>query len=233
MSSLNRPPILDPEGHLPLDLLRQYQADTLAPALRHPVERHLLACPLCSDLAEGLALADPASTQAAVQDLRERVQASVRRQQPQKGQPAGGGYWRAAAAVLVLFVSAVLVLYQQLSAVRTAETAAAPAAEAPMTQAQPPVLRPASPGEYRSQTDATAAPPASEAPPAPLPAAVAQNQMVQERPEQVPKKVGQARERMGEETGNEITLSAPAAPSLASKAGQEAEVVTLDGPVKV
>jgi TonB family protein len=164
MSNNSRPIALDATGHLPPALLRQYGEDALPPALRHQVERHLLDCPLCADVAEGMALADPAQTQAAVQDLRQRVSGSIRRQQPASRKSVGRGDWRAAAAIVVLLVSAVLVLYDQLSKVKTADVAAAPVYEEAGPAPAPPVIRPAEPMAGTAASPSAADPTVAAAP---------------------------------------------------------------------
>lgn len=67
--------------HLPVGLLRQYAAGTLAPAAQHRVEAHTLACPRCADILAGLQQTPPSTTDQALahlqQRLRQRVQAQA------------------------------------------------------------------------------------------------------------------------------------------------------------
>ena len=63
--------------HLPVALLRQYAAGTLAPAARHRVEAHTLACDRCADMLEGLLQTPPATTDQALARLQQRLRQRV------------------------------------------------------------------------------------------------------------------------------------------------------------
>ncbi|WP_162426839.1 energy transducer TonB [Pontibacter pudoricolor] len=97
------------DGHPTLELLRQYQEGLLSSALSHRLERHLLDCELCTDIAEGMALSDATQTKAAVSDINQRLTISKEKH----GTAAWYSDWRAVAAVFVLLCSAVMVFYYQ------------------------------------------------------------------------------------------------------------------------
>jgi len=66
--------------HLPVGLLRQYAAGTLAPAAQHRVEAHTLACPRCADILAGLQQTLPATTDQALAQLQQRLRQRVQQQ---------------------------------------------------------------------------------------------------------------------------------------------------------
>ena len=66
--------------HLPVALLRQYAAGTLAPAAQHRVEAHTLACQRCADVLEGLLQTSPATTDQALAQLQQRLRKRVQQQ---------------------------------------------------------------------------------------------------------------------------------------------------------
>ncbi|HET9504746.1 MAG TPA: energy transducer TonB [Hymenobacter sp.] len=66
--------------HLPVGLLRQYAAGTLAPAAQHRVEAHTLACPRCADILAGLQQTPPATTDQALAQLQQRLRQRVQAQ---------------------------------------------------------------------------------------------------------------------------------------------------------
>lgn len=66
--------------HLPVGLLRQYAAGTLAPAAQHRVEAHTLACPRCADILSGLLQTPAATTDQAVAQLQQRLRQRVQQQ---------------------------------------------------------------------------------------------------------------------------------------------------------
>ncbi|MFC6998904.1 energy transducer TonB [Rufibacter roseus] len=134
MNSPNLGTDWSPEDHPPLGLLRQYQTGALSPEAEHKVERHLLSCEMCSDVAEGMALSSPEVTQAAVTDIKSRLQARLA-EQKKRATPLWFD-WRAAAAILVLLCSLGVVVYQQYSQHRLNDTLATETA---------PVLKPAEP----------------------------------------------------------------------------------------
>ncbi|QKG58047.1 energy transducer TonB [Hymenobacter sp. BRD128] len=67
-------------SHLPVALLRQYAAGTLAPAAQHRVEAHTLACPRCADILEGLLQTPPTTTDQALARLQQRLRQRVQQQ---------------------------------------------------------------------------------------------------------------------------------------------------------
>lgn len=71
--------------HLPAATLRQYAAGTLAPAARHRVEAHTLACPRCADVLEGLLQTPAATTDQALAQLQQRLRRRV--QQTESARP--------------------------------------------------------------------------------------------------------------------------------------------------
>jgi outer membrane biosynthesis protein TonB len=66
--------------HLPVGLLRQYAAGTLAPAAQHRVEAHTLACPRCADILAGLQQTPAATTDQALAQLQQRLRQRVQQQ---------------------------------------------------------------------------------------------------------------------------------------------------------
>ncbi|MGI4761495.1 MAG: energy transducer TonB [Janthinobacterium lividum] len=68
--------------HLPVALLRQYAAGTLAPAAQHRVEAHTLACPRCADILEGLLQTPAATTDQALMQLQQRLRQRVQQAAP-------------------------------------------------------------------------------------------------------------------------------------------------------
>lgn len=68
--------------HLPMALLRQYAAGTLAPAAQHRVEAHTLACTRCADVLEGLLQTPASTTDQAVAQLQQRLRQRVQQVAP-------------------------------------------------------------------------------------------------------------------------------------------------------
>jgi hypothetical protein len=66
--------------HLPVALLRQYAAGTLAPAAQHRVEAHTLACTRCADILEGLLQTPASTTDQALAQLQQRLRQRVQQQ---------------------------------------------------------------------------------------------------------------------------------------------------------
>ncbi|QKG54211.1 energy transducer TonB [Hymenobacter sp. BRD67] len=95
-------------AHLPVALLRQYAAGSLAPAAQHRVEAHTLACQRCADILDGLLQTPPATTDQALQQLQQRLRKRVLLQAAPARQQLGPGQHRwlapqlAAAATLLL-----------------------------------------------------------------------------------------------------------------------------------
>lgn len=122
--------------HLPVALLRQYAAGTLAPAAQHRVEAHTLACPRCADVLEGLLQTTPATTDQALAKLQLRLRqrvllqaASVARPGHERHQPRWLMLQLAAAAALLLgLVAGGWWAWQQRHAARVATTTTAPTA---------------------------------------------------------------------------------------------------------
>ncbi|MEJ8757005.1 TonB family protein [Pontibacter sp. H259] len=130
------------DGHPTLELLRQYREGLLSPALSHQLERHLLDCELCADIAEGMALSDATQTKAAVADINQRLTIAKEKRR------AAAWYadWRAVAAVFVLLCSAVMVFYYQYTSLQTApETIAVKQSETiapePTINTAPPIAK--------------------------------------------------------------------------------------------
>ncbi|UOQ54062.1 energy transducer TonB [Hymenobacter cellulosivorans] len=112
MRPANQPPVPpsspapDAAGHLPLPLLRQYVAGALPAAEQYRVEAHTLDCSRCAELLEGLELTNPATTDQALHELRQRLHQRVAREHAPH---AGIRAWQAmAAALLLLLVSTAL-----------------------------------------------------------------------------------------------------------------------------
>ena len=66
--------------HLPVALLRQYAAGTLALAAQHRVEAHTLACSRCADILAGLLQTPAATTDQALAQLQQRLRQRVQQQ---------------------------------------------------------------------------------------------------------------------------------------------------------
>ncbi|MDJ0366292.1 energy transducer TonB [Hymenobacter sp. H14-R3] len=66
--------------HLPVALLRQYAAGTLAPAAQHRVEAHTLACARCADVLAGLMQTPATTTDQALAQLQLRLRQRVQQQ---------------------------------------------------------------------------------------------------------------------------------------------------------
>jgi len=71
--SSNHLPQLGNGEHPALELLRQYHTGTLPEHLHHQLERHLLSCPLCSDLVDGMEVLPPPRVRKAVKETRHRL----------------------------------------------------------------------------------------------------------------------------------------------------------------
>lgn len=89
--------------HLPVELLRRYVAGDLPSAEQHAIEAHTLACPQCADILDGLSQTDAATTDRALTELHQRLQARVGR--GAAGRPMSEVWWQAAAAILVLVIA--------------------------------------------------------------------------------------------------------------------------------
>ncbi|WP_114780687.1 energy transducer TonB [Botryobacter ruber] len=120
------------EEHPPLEVLREYQEESLPKPESRAVERHLISCELCTDLVQGMKLSDRKATRKAVHDLNAqlRILGPKKRQRRLPLIPLLD--WRAAATILVLLCSVGLVVYfiygeiqrERLAAARKAELAA-------------------------------------------------------------------------------------------------------------
>lgn len=126
--------------HLPVALLRQYAAGTLAPAAQHRVEAHTLACPRCADVLEGLLQTTPATTDQALAQLQQRLRQRVLLQSAAAARPGRARReprWlvlqlAAAAALLLGLVAGGWWAWQQRHAARVATTTVPAAAVAPL-----------------------------------------------------------------------------------------------------
>lgn len=130
--------------HLPVALLRQYAAGTLAPAAQHRVEAHTLACSRCADILEGLLQTPPATTDQALAQLQQRLRQRVQQQAAPARQVAPARHHRwlapqlaAAAALLLGLVAGGWWAWQQR---QHAPAAAAPVAATAPRPAEPAVL---------------------------------------------------------------------------------------------
>ena len=120
------------EEHPPLELLREYQEDTLPTPDSRAVERHLISCELCTDLVQGMKLSDRKATRKAVHDLNAQLRFLSPKKRKRRLPLIPLLDWRAAATILVLLCSVGLVVYfiygevqrERLAAARKAELAA-------------------------------------------------------------------------------------------------------------
>ncbi|SNC76799.1 TonB family C-terminal domain-containing protein [Hymenobacter gelipurpurascens] len=96
--------------HLPVEVLRRYVAGELGAAEQHQVESHTLDCAQCADILTGLEMQPVATTEASLQELRQRLGARVA-ELATENEPIAAPFlaWRqlAAAAVLLLTLGAV------------------------------------------------------------------------------------------------------------------------------
>ncbi|MGI4740981.1 MAG: energy transducer TonB [Janthinobacterium lividum] len=139
--------------HLPVGLLRQYAAGTLAPASQHRVEAHTLACPRCADILAGLQQTAAATTDQALAKLQQRLRQRVQQQAApaRYDREERRNRWlipqlAAAAALLLGLVAGGWWTWQQRhSSAQLATTTAAPVVPAPTTaplaNAVPPVTQ--------------------------------------------------------------------------------------------
>jgi outer membrane biosynthesis protein TonB len=137
--------------HLPVALLRQYAAGTLAPAAQHRVEAHTLACPRCADILAGLLQTPAATTDQALAQLQQRLRQRTQPAAPARLLPTRPRRHRwlapqlaVAAALLMGLVAGGWWVWQQRhspppSAAPMASTAPAPA---PRVPAAPPASTP-------------------------------------------------------------------------------------------
>ncbi len=106
--------LLPDDGHPSLEQLRLYQQDEELPARsRHQVEKHLLDCELCTDILAGMAVSNRAQTQAAVIQINQKIKKRVESGQQKKARPMYVPLLRAAAAIVILVISAGLFRYLQ------------------------------------------------------------------------------------------------------------------------
>ncbi|ALD22165.1 hypothetical protein AM218_14295 [Hymenobacter sp. DG25A] len=132
---------------MPVELLRRYVAGDLPSAEQHTIEAHTLACTQCADILEGLSQTDAATTDRALTELHQRLQARVG--SGAAGRPIGGMWWQAAAAILVLVIAGTFFWMrphrqpaasspaQQAVVTRTPAAAPQPEAAAPVTTPAP------------------------------------------------------------------------------------------------
>ncbi|WP_303309697.1 carboxypeptidase regulatory-like domain-containing protein [Hymenobacter sp. BT730] len=92
-----------PARHLSAELLRRYIAGDIPPAQQHAIEAHTLECQQCADILEGLSQTDAATTDQALTELHQRLQARVGA--GAVGRPMGSMWLQAAAAILVLVIA--------------------------------------------------------------------------------------------------------------------------------
>jgi len=158
--------------HLPVALLRQYAAGTLAPAAQHRVEAHTLACTRCADILEGLLQTPAATTDQTLAQLQQRLRQRVQQQAAPARQIATPRQHRwlapqlaAAAALLLGLVAGGWWTWQQRqhapAAARTAVTSSPPVAPA---AAPAPALKEAVVASIPSDSTPAAAAPLAKAP---------------------------------------------------------------------
>jgi hypothetical protein len=155
--------------HLPVALLRQYAAGTLAPAAQHRVEAHTLACPRCADILAGLLQTPAATTDQALAQLQQRLRQRVQQAAPARQTAAPRRHrWlapqlAAAAALILGLVAGGWWAWQQRQhtpAVASAASSALP--RRPATRATTPQSLPAAPAissdtlRGRAETSGTA-----------------------------------------------------------------------------
>lgn len=101
-------PLLPPEpgGHLPVALLRQYVAGTLAPAAQYRVEAHTLDCQRCAEVLEGLEMTDATTTDQSLADLQSRLRTRVAQDASRKS--AADWPWLQMAGVLLLLIASIV-----------------------------------------------------------------------------------------------------------------------------
>ncbi|WP_347158834.1 carboxypeptidase-like regulatory domain-containing protein [Pontibacter chitinilyticus] len=127
----------DGGDHPSTELLRQYHSATASPALQHQLEHHLLDCELCTDVLEGLTLADLTRTKAAIAAINRQVAAQVQQRKKQQLVPV----WQVAAAILLLVCSAAGVVYYNFNQLAPApETMAVDAKIKQSTDLSAPVI---------------------------------------------------------------------------------------------
>ncbi|TXK48900.1 TonB family protein [Pontibacter qinzhouensis] len=130
--------------HPTLEELRQYQENTLPSAESLEVEQHLLTCDICTDVVDGMVLADRATTRNAVHSINFRLQ-NLKQPKKKRRLPAMPLLdWRAAAAIVALLCSLALVIYYQYTqftkerppavTVANKPTELSPAAPAPLSE---------------------------------------------------------------------------------------------------
>lgn len=99
-----------PEGHPSLEVLRGYQSERLSPEQTHQVERHLVSCELCSDLVEGMEMAQATKVYKAVKETRGRVQHYLAKKK-RKRRFFVWSAWQTAAILLILLFCLALMVY--------------------------------------------------------------------------------------------------------------------------
>jgi anti-sigma factor RsiW len=99
-----------PEGHPSLEVLRRYQSERLTPEQTHQVERHLVSCELCSDLVEGMQMAQATKVYTAVKETRGRVKNYLAKKK-RKPKFFVWSAWQTAAILLILLFCLALMVY--------------------------------------------------------------------------------------------------------------------------
>ena len=99
-------PSAEPGGHLPVALLRQYVAGTLAPADQHRVEAHTLDCERCAEVLEGLEMTDATTTDHSLADLQSRLRTRVAQDTGRK--TAADWPWLQMAGALLLLIASLV-----------------------------------------------------------------------------------------------------------------------------
>lgn len=153
--------------HLPVALLRQYAAGTLAPAAQHRVEAHTLACPRCADVLAGLRQTPAATTDRALAQLQQRLRQRTAQQAAPARQVRVPQQHRwlvlqlaTAAALLLGLVAGGWWAWQQrraTSLAAAATTSPIPAAASATTLPPPELATPMAPAAAAAQSSAALA----------------------------------------------------------------------------
>ncbi|MFD1188495.1 hypothetical protein [Pontibacter rugosus] len=113
------------QEHPSVELLRQYEEGALPEHINHQLESHMLNCDLCTDIVDGMVLADRTQSRAAANSVGQRLKNRLRKQKKKRNILHGLSDWRVAAAILMMFFSlALLVYYQYVRSSSSQKTAA-------------------------------------------------------------------------------------------------------------
>lgn len=104
-------PYINPQEHLSEKQLMRYELGQMDGAEMQRVEQHLLDCEFCSDALEGIALLEAGELEGAVQDIKGRLWERI--SQSPSGSLSVLWKWGIAASILLLFTSALFLLFQE------------------------------------------------------------------------------------------------------------------------